>query len=154
MRLATGVFLVVRAAVAAIVMASLLAAATSARAQTAAGIGPNPALVEIAAGQVATVTIVLDGARGAFGIDLSRRFDPNVIELVAAAPGAPLLPGGFFTPDFVTVNRIDNTAGTFQWVATQVNPSPPVNGIGPIVLRRGAHRDRAASCWTCGSLWV
>ena len=84
MRLATGVFLLVRAAVAAVIIASLLSAATSARAQTAAGIGPNPAMLEIAAGQVAEVTIVLDGARSAYGIDLSGRFDPNVIELVAA----------------------------------------------------------------------
>ena len=112
------------------------------RAQTTASIGPTPASLEIAVGQTGTLTLVLDGAQEAYGIDVRGTFDPNVIELVAAASGSPLTAGGFIKPDFIVRNTIDNVAGTFQWAATQVNPTAPVSGSGPILIAQARGKER------------
>lgn len=120
---------------AAAMLAAWLGLATvGAGAQTSARIGPNPGTVEVGLGQVRTVVIQLSDAQNAYGIDLIGHFDPNVIELVAAQSSAPLVAGGFIKPDFVVVNQIDNVAGAFQWVATQVNPTADANGSGPVVV--------------------
>ncbi|MEO6061989.1 MAG: hypothetical protein ABIQ99_08630 [Thermoflexales bacterium] len=128
-------------------MAALAPSPVALRAQTAASIGPMPATLEIALGQTGVLTVVLDGAQEAYGIDVRGTFDPNVIELVAAAPGSPLAAGGFIKPDFIVRNTIDNTAGTFEWAATQINPSAPASGSGPILIAqvRGKAAGRSTS---------
>jgi hypothetical protein len=119
---------------------------TAALAQSGAAIGPNPAAIEIGEGQVGSVALVLENIQGAYGIDLQGRFDPAVLEIAPAEAAAPLIAGGFIHPDFVVVNRIDNTAGTFRWAATQVNPSPDANGSGPVIVIqfRGKARGQTA----------
>jgi hypothetical protein len=101
-----------------------------------------PAVLEVAVGQTGAVTVILEGALEAYGIDVRGTFDPNVIELVAASPGSPLTAGGFIKPDFVVLNKVDNIAGTFQWAATQVNPSAPASGSGPVLIAQA--RGKAA----------
>lgn len=136
-----------RGLVLAALMAALAPSPAVMRAQTTASIGPTPASLEIAVGQTGTLTLVLDGAQEAYGIDVRGTFDPNVIELVAAASGGPLTAGGFIKPDFIVRNTIDNVAGTFQWAATQVNPTAPVSGSGPILIAqaRGKTAGRSTS---------
>ena len=111
-----------RGLVFAALLVALLPGSARLRAQTAASIGPAPAQLELAVGQVSSITVVLDGAQQAYGIDVRGSFDPAVIEIVAAQTNAPLVAGGFLH-GFVAVNRIDNTLGTFEWVDTQLSPA-------------------------------
>ena len=105
----------------------------------------TPAMLEIGEGQIETITIVLENAQGAYGIDVRGRFDPKVVEIVPAEPNAPLRAGGFIKPDFVALNAFNNVSGTFGWAATQVNPTGPVTGTGPILVIQFRGKTRGAS---------
>jgi hypothetical protein len=105
----------------------------------------TPATIEIGEGQIETITLVLENAQGAYGIDVRGRFDPKVVEIVAAEPNAPLRAGGFIKPDFVALNAFNNVSGTFGWAATQVNPTSPVTGTGPILSIQFRGKTRGAS---------
>jgi hypothetical protein len=48
----------------------------------------DPTVVEVAAGQTATVQFVLADAQNACGIDVRATFDPKAVEVVDADPGA------------------------------------------------------------------
>ncbi len=96
----------------------------------------EPAILEVGQGQVETLSLILEDAQEVYGIDVRARFDPAVIEIVdtdPAAEGVQMLPGDFPQPDFLVRNTVDNAAGTLMYVATQVNPTPPANGKGPIL---------------------
>lgn len=123
-----------RGLVLAALLAALVPGAARLRAQTAASIGPAPAQLELAVGQVGSITVVLDGVQGAYGIDVRGTFDPNVIEIVPAQPNTPLAAGGFILPQALGANRIDNGAGTFQWAYSLMSPSEPVNGSGSVFV--------------------
>ena len=110
-----------------------------------ATVRPDPATLEIGEGQIETLVILLENARDAYGIDIRGSFDPQVVEIVPIDAGAPLRAGGFIKPDFVVVNAANNVSGTFQWAATQVNPTAPVNGSGPILSIQFRGRKRGAS---------
>ena len=59
----------------------------------------DPVMVEVAAGQTATVKFVLADAQNAYGINVRASFDPQVVEVVDADPGkdgVQLSPGDFF----------------------------------------------------------
>jgi len=116
------------------------------QAQTApATLRITPATLEIGEGQIETLTIVLENAQGAYGIDVRGRFDPKVVEIVPAEPNAPLRAGGFIKPDFVALNAFNNVSGTFGWAATQVNPTGAVTGTGPILTIQFRGKTRGAS---------
>jgi hypothetical protein len=105
----------------------------------------DPTVVEVAAGQTATVQFVLADAQNAYGIDVRATFDPKVVEVVDADPGADgvqMTPGDFLRPDFVVRNVADNEKGTLRYALTQVNPSQPVSGTG--VLFTVQFRGKAA----------
>jgi hypothetical protein len=123
-----------RALVCASLVAGLFAGTTALGAQTAASIGPAPAQLELAVGQVGSITVVLDGVQGAYGIDVRGTFDPNVIEIIPAQPNTPLAAGGFLLPQALGANRIDNGAGTFQWAYSLMSPSEPVSGSGSVFV--------------------
>lgn len=96
---------------------------------------PDPPVVEVAAGQTATVTFVLADAQDAYGIDVRATFDPKVVEVVDADPGkdgVQMTPGDFLRPDFVARNVADNEQGTLRYALTQVNPTKPASGTGAI----------------------
>jgi hypothetical protein len=116
------------------------------QAQTApATLRITPATLEIGEGQIETLTLVLENAQGAYGIDVRGRFDPKVVEIVPAEPNAPLRAGGFIKPDFVALNAFNNVSGTFGWAATQVNPTGAVTGTGPILTIQFRGKTRGAS---------
>ena len=95
----------------------------------------DPTVVAVAAGQTATVQFVLADAQNAYGIDVHATFDPEVVEVMDADPGADgvqMTPGDFLRPDFVVRNVADNEKGTLRYALTQVNPTQPVTGTGVI----------------------
>jgi hypothetical protein len=97
----------------------------------------DPIRLEIGAGQVETLKILLVNADKIYGIDLQATFDPAVVEVVDAdseQTGVQMLPGAFLKPDFVARNQVDNTTGTLRYVITQLKPTPAASGSG-IVLK-------------------
>ena len=106
---------------------------------------PDPTVVEVAAGQTATVQFVLADAQNAYGIDVRATFDPQLVEVVDADPGkegVQMTPGDFLRPDFVVRNAADNEKGTLRYAITQVNPTQPASGTG--VLFTVQFRGKAA----------
>jgi len=129
-----------------------VAGAPGASAQTAAAtVRPDPAAVEVAAGTIQTIAVVLEDAVDVYGIDVRASFDPSRIEIVDAdtsKAGVQVAPGAFPQPDFVALNEVDNGAGTLRYVITQVNPTPPAGGSGTlftIQVRGKAGGDSAIS---------
>jgi hypothetical protein len=97
----------------------------------------DPTTLQIGEGQIETVKVILENAQGIYGIDYQATFDPNVVEVVDADPereGVQMTPGDFIKPDFIVINLADNEAGTLQYVAAQVNPTPPATGTGVVLL--------------------
>lgn len=121
----------------ALIVATMLTAVCRTPAAAAVPIiRPEPMDATVVAGDVVTVSIVIIGAQEAYGIDVSARFDPSIVEVVdadAAQPGIQLLGGPFLQPDFVVRNTADNISGTLQYAVTQVNPTAPASGDGTIV---------------------
>ena len=98
---------------------------------------PDPILVEIVEGQIRTVNIVLEDAQDVYAVEVRASFDTTAVEVVDADPGrmgVQMTPGDFIQPDFVVRNGADNDAGTLQYVATQVNPTPPASGSGTLLV--------------------
>lgn len=119
-----------------------LGAGRPASAQGGAVVRADPAVFQVGAGQVETLTIVLEDAQDAYGIDVRARFDPAVVEVVDADPardGVQVIPGDFLRPDFRVRDTADNAAGTLQYVITQVNPTEPASGRGVVfsIMVRG-----------------
>jgi len=93
----------------------------------------DPAQLEVNAGQIATLSVVLADAQNVYGIDVSATFDPQLVEVVDADPakdGIQATPGAFPKPDFVARNVADNQAGTLRYAITQINPTEPASGTG------------------------
>jgi hypothetical protein len=104
-------------------------------AQNVAAVRPEPAALELDAGETATVEIRLENAGDVYGIDVRGAFDPAILEIVDAGPsteGVQMRPGAFPQPDFVALNAADNAAGALRYVVTQVNPTPPATGSGVV----------------------
>jgi hypothetical protein len=93
-------------------------------------------------GQDLVVDMYIQDVVDLYGADVQLGFDPTKLQVVDADPN---LPGiqiqplyTFMVPGFVIKKEADNTAGTVWYAATQLNPSPPVSGSGPlarVVLR-------------------
>jgi len=112
-------------------------ASQSATAQTGSTIvRVDPATFEVGQGQVEQVNIVIENAQDVYGIEVRAKFDPSIFEIADADPaadGVQMIPGTFIKPDFLVRNTADNQKGSLQYVITQVNPTPPVNGNGVVV---------------------
>lgn len=116
----------------------------------------DPAVLELAPGEMATLTVVLAGAQNVYGIDVRAAFDPQLVEVVDADPaseGVQLSPGTFPQPDFPVRNEADNQAGTLRYVVTQVNPTEPVSGDGVIfTVQLRALADSGEGAFTIGPI--
>jgi hypothetical protein len=111
----------------------LVSTAGTAKAGTAADVRPEPLLFTVEVGQVSTLDILLENAVDVYGIDVSGQFDVQAIEVVdanLAIGGVQMVPGIIPKPDWVFINSADNLTGSFQYVDTQLNPTPPVSGSG------------------------
>lgn len=119
---------------------------------------PDP--VETAAGlnQTATVTLFVENVADLYGADIRLTFDPAILQVVDADPasaGVQIAPrADLLKPDFVVKRKACNAAnpadadcqvgGLVWYAATQVNPSAPATGSGPlaaITFRRIAPGD-------------
>ena len=97
---------------------------------------PEPAALDIAPGEVATVDILLEDASDVYGIDVRAHFDPAVVEIIdadAGKDGIQMKPGGFPKPDFLVRNTADNEAGTLNYVTAQISPTLPATGAGVVL---------------------
>jgi hypothetical protein len=103
---------------------------------TEALLSTDPVKLEIVAGQVGTLQILLSNANNIYGIDFQATFDPAVVQVVDAdsgLKGVQMAPGAFLKPDFMVRNLADNKTGTLRYVVTQLTPTPPVSGKGIIL---------------------
>ena len=122
----------------------LFVAAASAGQSTV--VRPNPLLASAAVGESVVVTLYVQDVQNLYGADIGLSFDPAVLEVVDANPsvaGMQIQPlDTFLKPDFVVTAKACNVvdpadpdcavAGRVRYVATQVNPSLPASGSGPL----------------------
>lgn len=87
-------------------------------------------------GQDLAVDIYIQDVVDLYGADVRWSFDTSVAQVVDAdanVPGTQIQPlYTFMVPGFVIKKEADNVAGTVWYAATQLNPSPPVSGSGPL----------------------
>jgi len=82
-----------------------------------------PSSLELEAGEVATVELMVYDAVRMFGYQLRLGFDPAVIEMVDMDPlreGINVEPGDLIQADYVPQNACDNVAGTVIMAVTQI----------------------------------
>jgi hypothetical protein len=87
----------------------------------------NEVTVSVKAGDIGDLT----------ALEIHLSFDPGILEVIR------LDAGDFLAPDFVVQNTFDNTAGTIDYAAAQINRAP-ANGSGTlleIVFRAKASGD-------------
>lgn len=107
---------------------------------------PNPLLASAAVGDSLVVTLYVQEVQNLYGADVRLSFDPTVLEVRdddPSVPGVQIRPlTDFLKPDFVVKAKACNVvdpadpdcavAGRVGYVATQVNPSLPASGSGPL----------------------
>jgi hypothetical protein len=106
----------------------------------------SPSSASIVNCETIPVQVWVNGVTGLYGVDVRLSFDPSVLEVVDADPsksGVQVQNGSFLSPDFVVSRDADNIAGTVQYIVTQLNPTPAVDGTG--VLFTILFRAKAAS---------
>jgi hypothetical protein len=97
----------------------------------------DPVRLEVGAGQIGKLKIMLVNAKAVYGIDLQATFDPTVVEVVDADSkhkGIQMMSGVFLKPDFSVLNTADNKTGRLRYVVTQLNPTSPASGKGIVLL--------------------
>lgn len=81
-------------------------------------------------------TIFVENVAELNAADVRMSFDPSVAQIADAeanVPGTQIeLLDEFLSPDFVVRKVADNEAGTIWYANTQVNPTAPVSGSGPL----------------------
>lgn len=106
----------------------------------AAAAGPtvtfSPSPLESPAGQTVPLAVRITDVQGLYGFEMQFKFDPAVVEVIDADPnaaGIQLLPGDFLALDMLVHNQADNSAGTAEFVLTQINPSEAKSGAGVLL---------------------
>jgi hypothetical protein len=104
----------------------------------------QPTSVSVPVGQQAVVDIYVQDVTNLYGADVMVSFNPvigAVVDQIAFQPGVQILPlYTWMTPGFFTANGVYGPAANPPncgvdciWYAfTQLNPTPPVSGSGPI----------------------
>jgi hypothetical protein len=96
----------------------------------------DPAVVAGIVGQPLDVDIYVENVVDLYAADVRLSFDTTIAQIVDADPVASdiqiLILDDFLSPDFVLRKNGDNVAGTIWYAASQVNPSPPATGSGPL----------------------
>jgi hypothetical protein len=91
----------------------------------------NPANSTVPIGESTDIFIQLDDVTNVYGAELNIGFDPSILAVVdadAGEAGIQISEGTCPAPDFVLKNDANNTAGTIEYVLTQLNPTPPCDG--------------------------
>jgi hypothetical protein len=103
--------------------------------QPSAVLHTNPQTTSLKVGETTTIELMIADIQGLYGAEVHLKFDPEVLEVVDAAPdtdGVQLEPGTLPSPDFVVQNRADNDTGVIDYAVTQLPPSEPGEGSGVI----------------------
>ena len=69
------------------------------------------AVLEVAAGQTAPLSVAVTDVQDLYGMELHLRFDPAVVQVADADPGKDgiqVAAGDFLSADFVAQNQADN----------------------------------------------
>ena len=124
-----------------IVILALLAAVRLAFPAEAAAptVSLGGAVLEVAAGQTAPLSVAVTDVQDLYGLELHLRFDPAVVQVADADPGKDgiqVAAGDFLSADFVAQNQADNQAGSIDYAVTQVNPNEPRSGSGTLLVIR------------------
>lgn len=110
--------------------------AATARPDSDAVVRCDPEVVAANVGETVSFTIYVQDVIDMNAADVQLAFDPAIAQVVDADPTK----GGtqieileeFLAADFVVRDQADNVAGTIRYANTQVNPSQPVSGSGPL----------------------
>ena len=131
-----------------IVMAAALPASSAqalAKADSAI-VRPDPLVAVVPVGGQVVVNLYVQDVVNLYGADVRISFDPAVLQVVDADPsvlGVQIQPlSSFLIPDFVVrkkaCNAVDpadpdcQVGGVVWYAVTQLNPSTPVSGSGPL----------------------
>ena len=129
-----------------VVPIALLATSAAAAPTDSPIVRPDPVQASVAVDETVTISLYVQEVADLYGVDVRLSFDPEVLQVVDAAPatnGVQITPlNTFLRPDFVARKKACNgpdpsdpesAAGGLVWyAATQVNPSQPVSGSGPL----------------------
>lgn len=119
----------------------------------------NPAAAITSDSTSLSTDLYVQDVVGLYGVDLRLNFDVSSVNVVDAAPGAPILPfSTFLKPDWILVNQADNVLGSVRYANTQLNPTPivcptvPCSGAVARVnlrgLRAGEHTLTYSTLWS------
>lgn len=93
----------------------------------------EPATPQVNIGDVFDVAIRIDNATNLAGADVQLLFNPAVLQVRDADPGAEgtqIQPGDFLVPYFIATNVVSNTTGNIQYAVVQLPATSPVSGNG------------------------
>jgi len=97
----------------------------------------DPSEASVLIGETVDVTIVIADASDLYSASAHLTFDPTLLEVVDADPsrdGVQVFPGAFPGPSQgpgdITVNIVDNDAGTIDYDFTLLDPAPAASGSG------------------------
>lgn len=109
----------------------LLPPARAAGAGTVLVLSPQP--VQVAPGERVKLTAAVQDVANLYAVEVHLRFDPALLQVVPAGTDAATPASELLKPDFVAANRFDNAAGSVDFAFTQISPSEPVSGSGPLM---------------------
>lgn len=118
------------------VLLAALCAAAPARAQEGAQVGVFDDL-EIPLETRVEVPVEVRGVVDLYALDLTIRFDPEILQVEDADPNqAGVQPGlaTFLDAGMTLFNSVDNGTGTVRFVMSQINPSEPKSGDGILLV--------------------
>ena len=98
-----------------------------------------PTSLELAPGQEGEIAIEARDARDLYAFDVTLTFDPAAVTVVDSDPsldGVQVGLGLFLDPGFVIINQADHQTGVVHVAMTQLSPSQPKSGAGPLVVVR------------------
>lgn len=130
-----------RSFVLSVYLLALAAAAPVAHAQSESPVAITvaPASLELAPGQEGEIAIEARDARDLYAFDVTLTFDPTAVAIIDSDPtvdGVQVGLGLFLDPGFVIINQADNQRGVVHVAMTQLSPSQPKSGVGPLVVVR------------------
>jgi hypothetical protein len=125
---------------------SVLVLALTASAAAPAIARPDPIQNNVKVGQTFVVNLYVQDVVGLYATDIHLHFDPTLLQVQDANPGAPgvqIQPlDSFFAPGFVIKQKACNVpdasdpdcqeGGLVWYAAAQLNPTPPATGSGPL----------------------
>lgn len=103
-------------------------------AETRVNLAPNS--LNLRVGQTGQMAVDVANITGLFGVELQLSYDPAIIEVVDADPGAPgtqVAPGAVFAGVEIFDVENETASGQIKFSATRTAPTPPFDGTGSII---------------------